>query len=106
MSKRRIEAIKDIVKNVLVIDIESRNSDNKLYVEVCKTIAKQEGLQLETVTFIDFFMGIASKHYPSFECVSRTRRKIQEEYPFLVADDIIENFRKEQEKAYKEFARK
>ncbi|MBQ0112430.1 MAG: hypothetical protein KBT03_04790 [Bacteroidales bacterium] len=102
---KRISTIYNLVLDILKEDIEARNNDNYLYFNVCKRIAVDNGLDLTNVTVPEFFLHIASKQYPSYETVSRTRRKAQEQYPFLVADDIIENFRKEQEKAFREFAR-
>lgn len=108
MAKKRvcIDSVYERVLKILQNDIEARNNDNYLFFKVCESIAIQNNVDLENITVAQFFLKIATKQYPSFETVARTRRKAQEQYPFLVCDDIIERYRKQQEEAFKEFARK
>lgn len=103
--KRRIQGIMEIVKKELESDVKTRNCDNYLYFKVCAVIGAEKGINLNDISMADYFLKIADKNFPSFESVSRCRRKLQEHYPFLVADEIIEAYRAENEKAFREMSR-
>ena len=81
---------------------ETRSDDFKLYFHVCRAIN-------ENVAIMDRFSYVMLNHkelgFPSFESVTRCRRKIFEKYPNLKPKKVTK-FREEKEEEFKEYARK
>ena len=95
-----------LVKKILEEQPETRNDDNLLWLEAIRETAYEK----DCVYALDF--GIASLMrnirflgLPSFESVSRARRKLQEKYPELRGTEKTRRIRAEREKTFEEYAR-
>lgn len=91
----------DIVKKVLQNYPASRNSDDMLYVFVCK----ETNPKCIEKSFIDVLLARKEYGIPAFETVRRTRQKVQAECPELAAAERIKTARAEKEPEFREFAR-
>ena len=100
-----LKSTKALVKSILEADEKARNSDSYLYLKVIKHIAVNYGIDLHQITIIDFLLNLVGSVFPPFESVRRARQKLQEKFPHLAADPVIELFRAENEEVYREFAR-
>lgn len=99
---KNIMRTSDIVKQVLEEAPETRNSDDLLYVEVCKRISR-----VATVMPFNEVMGHRKEYgLPPFESVRRTRQKIQQHYPELAGCAEVEAQRVVNEDIVRNYARK
>ncbi len=94
-----------LVKAILEQDKQCRNSDSFLYLKVLSVIGKRKGIDIETMSVPYFLMNLQGTAFPPFESVRRARQKIQATYPELAACDRVEDFRIENETAFREYAR-
>ena len=69
-NEKEYSSTQQLVRNILSIDLKSRNSDKWLCYNVYQIIAKANGNKV----FIPFELF---EKFPSFETISRVRRKIQ-----------------------------
>lgn len=90
-----------LVKKILEEVPETRSNDMLLYYRVC---AAKNSISLG-LPFGTVIMSLKDYNLPSFKSVERSRRKVQEEYPELAANKDVEQFRKEQEQKYKQYAK-
>lgn len=94
----KLSKIKELVSKCLAEDVSTRNSDWKLYVRVCQSL----GLDVNSVTLSDIYEHTSI--YPTFESVSRARRKFQAD-GLYEAEESVRNQRAGNTKEYiKEFA--
>lgn len=93
-----------LVKSILEVDKQARNSDSILYLRVLERIAKEEGIQLDYLTVRRFLICQDILPFPPFESVRRTRQKVQATFPELASDKKIAKMRMENEKEYRAFA--
>ena len=91
----------DLVKHLLQAVPYTRSNDDILYYEVCKARCKN-CLQ---VPFGIVISNRTAYNLPSYESVSRARRKVQECSPELSAVPVVEVMREVQEEAYIAYAR-
>lgn len=91
-----IKQIQSVVKKVLIIDEKSRKNDNHL---ICETMRRM-GFNIER-SFKDVMNDNLT---PSFESITRARRKVQQEHPNL-KDDYISRLRVEREEMFREYSR-
>ena len=107
--KKELKTTKAIVTHILERDVQARNSDNYLYVEVLKTISSRDFnlAPVEYMSLDHFFEWLGKENcpYPGFETVRRARQKVQAEFPHLAASERVQEFRAENETAFREFAR-
>lgn len=96
----------EIVWDILRRCPEARNSDNVLYYHVLSEVGKSNGVNVEHMSIPTFFLNLKKYGFPQFESVRRTRQKIQRNYPELAACDDVGRFRSENEKNYRDYARK
>lgn len=89
------------VKTLLEADKNLRNSDNLLYTKLLSKM-DSEVLTLPVSTFYQYF---SDYDVPRFESVARARRKVQELYPELKADEPVRSWRRENESAFKNYAK-
>lgn len=75
----KIKRTEDYVMEVLKRNIKARSDDFRLYGGVLKDL----GIDLKATSLYDFLLIAKDKDYPSFESVTRARRKIFENYPEL-----------------------
>ena len=92
--------IESVVADILNKLPATRSDDYLLYREICNRLCPQAGaLPLSTALERHKSLGM-----PSWETVSRCRRKVQERNPEL-RDPVATKVRAEEEKQYKEYAR-
>ena len=98
---RKIRKTSKIVKKILEICPDTRNSDELLYVNVCKVINPMACSQpFETVMLRRRELSL-----PPIESVGRCRRKLQESYPELCGSDDVTAMRELNEQVVKDYAR-
>jgi len=90
--------VKDILKN----DYKARESDNYLYVKVVSRVNPQALSR----PFDDVMYSLKSLGLPSFETVRRARAKIQAAHPELKGSERVQEFRKENEEVFREYAKR
>lgn len=93
----RIKTVEPLVYRALTDNPITRTDDFILVLEVLKNFVTAE-MRLETVLEHHTELGL-----PSFESISRARRKLQERYPDLKNKATAE-MRAEAEKDYREYA--
>lgn len=94
--------IKNLHKRVLGIlqnSPEARNSDAELQ---CQILTKFYGINPKTASYEDV---VKNKDIPSIESTGRARRKCQELYPWLKADDDVEAGRMIMEGEFREYGK-
>jgi hypothetical protein len=98
---KNIRRTSDIVKDILENCPDARNSDDLLYINVCKKLSPMVCTQpFQTVLLMRNELGI-----PPFESVRRTRQKLQAAYPELCGSDEVEAQRVANEEIVKNYAR-
>lgn len=99
---KNIYKTSEIVKRVLEMYPETRNSDDLLYRQVC--------LQISPVVRMCPFEVVLRERkelgLPPFESVRRTRQKIQRHHPELAGCAVVEAQRVVNEQIVKDYARK
>lgn len=97
-----LNTIYDLVKDILVIDTRARDDDMYLYVQFCKQRDCKEALKMPFYVVMEHSSEFGM---PSYESVSRARRKVQSECPELRASEETKAARQEYEQMYLEWAR-
>ena len=89
--------LKEVIRQILEDVPEARDSDRRCICEVYKRIYPNAlNSRFESV--------VMSSAFPSFESVTRTRRKVQAENPDLRAKKDIEKARELEESKYRKWA--
>ena len=97
----RPDDIEKKVRAVLEKNEDARNDDMVLYLALCNACLKDAGaMPLAEIMTQHKYLGL-----PSFESVSRTRRKLQARYPELVGSRPVQKMRATGEKAYRRYAK-
>lgn len=96
----KLDKIKNIVLRVLEKSTEARKDDFVLFSLVCDEMGVPSNFDFRTMLNEHRLFGL-----PSWESVSRARRKIQAEQPELKDAETAE-IRADEEEKYKEFARR
>lgn len=96
--------VQQIVEDVLETFPETRNNDNILFCKVYGLIAKQKGIEIESMSVMYFFSRMKENGFPSTETIRRTRQKVQAEREDLRADSYIEAQRIVNEEDFKRYA--
>jgi hypothetical protein len=94
-----------LVKTILEEDKQARNSDSFLYLKVIETIAEQKGINLYGISIPIFLVSMKENGFPGFETVRRTRQKVQQHHPELVACDKVKGMRMVNETEFRRYAR-
>lgn len=102
---RRLRELSNRVKTILETNERARNSDNVLYLYVLRSYGKERGLDIDTMSVPMLLLHCKDMGLPSLESMGRARRKVQELYPELRANNDVQAMKEEQEEAYKQFAR-
>lgn len=102
MSKsKELKTTNEIVKTILEQNPQSRNSDDFLYIKVCEKVNDISiNLPFKQVMANRKIYGL-----PPFESVRRCRQKIQAAHPELAGCAEVEAQRKENEQAFREYAK-
>lgn len=98
---KELKTTTDLVKKILEDIPATRNDDLLLYYRVCDSLNPM-------ILNVSFGYGLLSlKEYklPTFETVSRARKKVQEMYPHLRVSDNVEAGRMLAEETFKTYAR-
>lgn len=95
----KLNRIKSIVARVLEVHEDARKDDFILFAYVCDEMGVPCNFDLRTMLHEHKLFGL-----PSWESVSRARRKIQAEYKALTDEKTVEK-RADEIPVYKEFAR-
>lgn len=90
--------LRKIVKDVLSINKYARDDDFVLVLEVYRKMR----FLAPTMAMEDVFERHKELGLPSFESITRCRRKLQKECPELRASEYARKIRKEEEMAYRE----
>lgn len=98
-----MEDLKDLVENILLKNPKTRDSDERLYLEMLRL----RGFYLEPNVFVNY----KSYKLPSFGSVSRARRKVQEDERKdkdiedwkLQSTKTVEKYRRQLEKEYRNY---
>lgn len=98
---KNLKTIEGRVRAILEKDGEARNDDMSLYLKVCSTCVKGAG----AMPFAEVMQQYRYLGLPSFESVSRTRRKLQAGHPELAGSRPVRKLRAAGEKAYRKYAR-
>ena len=96
-----LKNLKAIVISILERNEYARNSDSYLYLQVLRYM---DGRLLD-MPVCKFLSDMKELKVPPFESVRRTRQKAQAENPHLCAGQVVQGFRSDNEKTYREFAR-
>ena len=98
---RNLKTIEKKVKTILEKNTDARNDDMVLYLALCNICLKDAGaMPLAEIMTQHKYLGL-----PSFESVSRTRRKLQAKYPELAGSRPTQKLRATGEKAYRKYAK-
>lgn len=102
-----LKQLKDIVIEILKQFDFTRGDDDLLYLNV---LVKLDGKRptedlIVDIRLSDFFTNRKHYGFPSFESVSRCRRKAQEEFPELRPPKKIQEARRMQEEKFYDFSK-
>ena len=95
----------DLVYEILTQSVSARNSDDDLYCKVLEVYGRRMGVDFNRVSVMSFFKCARRNSIPSIETVGRCRRKLQEEYIHLRADEDVERKRYDREATFRTYAR-
>ena len=102
MSKsQELKTTTELVKQILETVPQTRNDDNLLYYRVCDAIDSD----VLGFSFGWVLMSMKELNIPSIETVGRCRRKLQNQYPELRANETVEGFRELNEQTFREYAK-
>ena len=87
----------DKVKRLLILIPETRDDDMLLYAEFCKRHSEIKSYE----TFYDVMTSAKQRKLPSYEGVTRARRKVQELEPYLCGNR--KKARQKEERQYHDF---
>lgn len=99
MTVNKLIKQEQIIKPILEKHPETRGDDFLLYAEVIREYRPE----LAQLSVIDFFVAHKDLYCPSYESVSRVRRRLQAKYPELCSDEAKAKRAKE-ETQYKSYA--
>lgn len=94
---KNLKTIEKKVRAVLEKNEDARNDDMVLYLALCNACLKDAGAMP--------LAEIMTHGLPSFESVSRTRRKLQAQHPELAGSRPVQKMRATGEKAYRRYAK-
>ena len=102
-----LKQLKDIVIETLKQGETFRENDDELYFAVCVKVNSSISDRLLTSMTVGEFFGNRKKYgLPTYESVSRCRRKAQEENPALRPCKAIQKGREIQQERFSNFATK
>jgi ADP-ribosylglycohydrolase len=80
--------IYETVLSVLSQNNRAREDDSEMYACVLAEIAENKGINLNKISVIRFYKNQSRmKMFPSFDSVTRIRRKVQHEHPDLCGSE-------------------
>ena len=96
-----LKTVEGKVKAVLQKNEDARNDDMVLYLALCNLYLKNAG----TMPLAEIMTRHKELGLPSFESISRTRRRLQEKHPELLGSLRMQKLRARGEKAYRRYAK-
>ena len=105
MNAKNLYQISNLVKEVLEENIQARNSDTYLYLQVIRKVGLLKGIDVNEMSVTEFLSQRTSMKFPNYETVSRARRKLQAEYPELASNDSVKEQKIMNERVYRDYAR-
>ena len=100
-----LKQLKDLVTETLKQGESFRENDDMLYLTICIKLFSDRG-SITNMTVADFFTNRKKYGLPTYESVSRCRRKAQEENPALRPCEAIQKGREIQQDRFYNFATK
>ena len=105
-----LNTIKELVEQLLTESEKLRGDDDLLYLSVIRIVHPHWNnahinTNIENAPIGEFFKMRKSAKLPTFESVTRCRRKVQEERPDLKPCEKIQEARKEQEEEFYNFSK-
>lgn len=97
----RIKMVEPLVKVILEEDKEARKDDFKLIAEVYHRINQEVG----KLSFNVVMLGHKTLNLPPVETITRARRKLQNKYEHLRANETIEKLRANEEEEFRRYAK-
>lgn len=98
---KQYKGVAEVVKKILTDEPATRDSDDLLYYKVCSRIVPG----VRQMTFYDVTVKRALHGIPPHETIRRARQKVQADYPELRGTEACLAVRRDQEIAYRAFAR-
>ena len=95
-----MKRVESAVMAVLTAHPDARNDDFILINMVYQHLKFETG----STYFEDVMMSHKKHNLPSFESITRARRKLQAEYPHLRADKLTQNVRDKQQEEFRQYA--
>lgn len=95
----RLKKIESVVEKILERRMDARKSDDVLYMYICEYFCRG----VSSMTLKDFLFNRKETACPSFESVTRARRRVFEKRPELKPAGVTEG-RKIMEKVYIDYA--
>lgn len=103
---KKIIKVQELVKGILENDPETRDDDNLLWAQAIREAAFINGCAYVLDWSIGSLMlNVRTLHLPTFETVSRARRKLQSKHPELRGTEKVTKARGEREKVFEEYAK-
>ena len=96
-----LESISAIVEDVLRHNPKTRNSDDLLYIAVCRRINPKH----INLSFVDIILNRKEYGYPAYTYVARVGRRLREKNPTLAGVDDVEGHRKVNEEVFREYSK-
>lgn len=100
-----LKQLKDLVIETLKQGETFRENDDLLYLTICVKLFSNRG-SITNMTVSEFFTCRKRYGLPTYESVSRCRRKAQEENPALRPREAIQKGREVQQERFYNFATK
>lgn len=101
---QELNTVKELVRFVLTMEPNARNSDSYLYLKVIEQQAKEKKIDLHLLSVPWFFLHSGTEGFANYESVRRARQKLQAECPHLMGVARVEAARRENETAFREWA--
>ena len=98
---KNLKTIENKVRTILKKNEDARNDDMVLYLALCNLCLEDAGV----MPLAEIMTQHKSLGLPSFESVSRTRRRLQEKHPELAGSRPVQKLRARGEKAYRRYAK-
>lgn len=92
MTANKLVKQEQVIKPILEKHPETRGDDFLLYAEVIRECRPE----LAELSVIDFFVAHRDLYCPSYESVSRVRRRLQAKHPELCSEKVKEKRAKEE----------
>jgi hypothetical protein len=105
MNSKTLFQTKALVKEILEENKLARNSDTYLYLQVLYRVGQLKGINIKTMSIVDFLLRSNELGFPPYKTVERTRRTLKNEHPELAGNASVEEQRKINERVYRDYAK-